>query len=248
MGKFSAEYTIGYSSLNSDLTLGFPKLMDYLQDASTQHTGAVGYRPEWFVENKQAWVLTQWDIIFHKMPKWNDVLTVETWPSSFKSFIAERSFSTETNGEPVCTALTDWIYTDLTVPRPLRPSKEMVESYGEVLPSVHERSSETIKTLENREYNLLSRREMKVGRRDIDTNNHANNLAYIIWALDDIPREIFFGGKIKRLKAAYKKECRLDDEIFIETFACTDDPNLIMTKITKPNDLLVSEIFTRWER
>ena len=246
MGKFSAEFIIRYSSLGSNLTLSFPKLMDYLQDASTQHTNHAGFRPDWFTINNQAWVITQWDVVFHKLPEWNDRLTVETWPSSFKSFVAERSFSARLNGELVCTALSDWIFTDLTVPKPLRPTKEIVEGYGDVLPSAHIRSSESVKTLETLDYTLLSRREMTVGRRDIDTNNHVNNLAYIIWAYDDIPDELFSTCEIKRLQAAYKKECRLKDRVIIETSVCKDKSDLIMTKIINPDGFVAAEVFTRW--
>ena len=63
---------------------------------------------------------------------------------------------------------------------------------------------------------------VEVKRRDLDTNNHVNNIHYIDYALDALPAEL----DVHELRVSYKKAAVLGDVIHIglhmegETYTC----------------------------
>ena len=247
MSIYSETFNIEYHLIAADLTARFPGLMFCVQEASIRHTESTDYKMQWYTDNMRGWILTNWHIEVSRMPKWNEVITVRTWPSRFKGIVADRSFEVlDAEGNRLVSAVAAWVYMDLAQRRPVKPPQDLVDGYGEVLPPIHE----TVFAIGGHEgYNLVSTREMTVTRRDTDTNEHANNVRYIEWAFDDIPEAIYASGCPATVKVAYKRECKAGDKLFLDCFVRAGlgaDAEVIISIRKNGEDAPVCEVYTTW--
>ena len=73
-------------------------------------------------------------------------------------------------------------------------------------------SFEKIHTLERIDYTD----EFKVRYDDIDVNQHVNNMNYIVWAFEALPKEFKDKNKLKKLDMVFKKEIQFGNVILSE--------------------------------
>ena len=244
MSIYETKFTIEYKTLAPDLTVRFPALMEYIQEASIRHTESTAHKMQWYADNQRGWILTTWHIRIHSLPKWNDDITVRTWPSRFKGILADRSFAAiGANGETLVSAVAAWVFMDIDAKRPVRPPQEVIDGYGEVLAPVHEGNA---KMPDMAGFETVSTRELIVARHDIDTNHHVNNVRYIEWAFDGVPADLYENRKPAEIKVAYRRECREGERLLLDCNRRGDEVATIIRKADEP-ETVVTEIYTRWE-
>jgi len=95
----------------------------------------------------------------------------------------------------------------------------------------------------------VSSHEYTATRRDIDTNNHVNNVKYLEWVFCHVPDDIFLGYRPIVLKVAYKKETKLGDKLGITIFRknINHEEAEIFALIEK-SGVTATEIYTRWRK
>ncbi len=218
---FSRIYDVDYRAVNKNLSLTLPCLMEYFQETSIKHSDSVGYPIEWFKENMEAFVLTNWHVKIFNYPKFRDKMKIMTFPIMFKGFIAERNFQAfDLDENLIAVANSKWIYLDLNNFLPKKIDKTMFESFAPFeaspLPKAY------IFKL-NEAYKLINKTSFTTKKSDIDSNMHINNTKYIFWALDMFGDEIYYSDKICELKAEYKKQCTENMTLTAELYKNNDE-------------------------
>lgn len=121
----------------------------------------------------------------------------------------------DTQGEKLARATSRWVLIDIVKRRPLRLTQELIEKYqGEPQSQAFEEE------LENMSYpkdffdteNAVKQR-YTVLRRDIDSNMHMHNLAYLDAAGELLPQQIYEEGEKNHIRISYKKEILYGEEI-----------------------------------
>ncbi len=96
---YQFESRVRYSEVDSERHLTLPAVMDYLQDCCTFQSEDMDIGVEVsLAEQKQAWVLSSWEIKVRRYPVMGEKICVETWPYAFKGFYGYRNFRI-TNGQ-----------------------------------------------------------------------------------------------------------------------------------------------------
>jgi medium-chain acyl-[acyl-carrier-protein] hydrolase len=243
MGKFSVEYTVDYQSLNADLTVTFPRFLDYLQETSIRHTDSSNYPIKWYVEQKMAWVITNWWIRITRYPTLHEKIKVSTFPTAFKGAIGERGFEAfDERGNILVKAFTNWLLVDLIENKPIRPTADMINCFGSVFEPPTSRKMDFLPISDA--YELISEREYKAVRHDIDPNNHVNNVRYVEWVFDDIPDTIYQNYQPYEIKIIYRKQCFRGEILKIQVYKKEDT---LVSLIKKANDTIVAEIYSKWK-
>ena len=67
-------------------------------------------------------------------------------------------------------------------------------------------------------------------RRDIDTNLHVNNLNYLLFAYEALPKEVFDNSDFENIDIMYKKQCLLGDQIICFYTKISDNEHIITIK------------------
>ena len=60
---------------------------------------------------------------------------------------------------------------------------------------------------------MHSEKSFDVRYSDIDTNMHVNNVKYVSWALETVPKDIVLNYELKNVKVTYEKETTYGETI-----------------------------------
>lgn len=137
------------------------------------------------------WILTAWRLEMKRRPAWRACLRTETWPRTLDGFESVRNFLVREGDEPVAEAASRWVLVSAETGRPARIRDAVRAAYqdqmgkrdvfnGVPLPHNGSTPPDTPITFET-----------VVGRRDIDTNLHVNNLHYLDYAVEALPEAVY---------------------------------------------------------
>jgi medium-chain acyl-[acyl-carrier-protein] hydrolase len=204
----------------------------------------------WYTENRRGWLVTNWSVRISGYPKLMDNIVVQTYPIHFRGAIGDRGFEAfSESGESLLVAYSTWVFADLENNKPLRPPIDIRADYGPEFPAPTERKMDfPLLTADDCPYYLDRRREFTVTRRDIDTNEHVNNVKYIEWAFDDIPEDAYKTARAREVKIIYKKQCRAGDIVLAEFYRRSDNPFSFVSlfKSADGDKAVFAEVYTLW--
>lgn len=220
---YSYQSRIRYSELDETGRLKLESLLDYFQDCSTFHSEDLGLGVEYLKERHMVWVMSSWQIVVSRYPGLGERVTVGTIPYDFKGFIGKRNFlMTDEAGERLACANTIWSLIDTESARPVKPTPEMREGYA----------MEPMLEMEYAPRKITVPQESEPGepivirKHHLDTNHHVNNGQYIRIAMDALWEE----GRIRQLRAEYKKQVYLGDVLIPYTASAGDTKQTVVLK------------------
>ena len=215
--KYTFDTRIRYSECDHRGTLTLPGIINYLQDCSTFQSEDIGFGVEKIKEQKRAWILSYWQIVVERYPKMMERVTVGTFASKFKGIIGERNFFlNDAEGRRIVSAASVWVHMDTERMRPVRPSEEEINAYGEEEPLDMEHEGRKIVLPEH----IKELESFPIRRYHIDTNEHVNNCQYVQMALEMIPADKI----IRQVRVEYRKSAVYGDVIYpklAEAVDCT---------------------------
>ena len=242
--KYNMNYRIGFGGLLPDKSLALPGFMALVQEASLFHTFSIPNAFEYYDEMNWVWVLTHWQTEIYDYPKVGDEINVSTWPVRFKGYFGERGFeAVSTGGKILLAANSNWILLDRTTHAPVRPNEFICNKYGQWFPYVLEKDFAMPKF---ESFVPLSTHHYAANRRDMDTNDHVNNIKYLEWVYCYIPDDIYRNYRPKSLKVAYKKETLLGDKLEIKLFQRKTDHHIEIFALIEKDGATATEIYTAW--
>jgi acyl-ACP thioesterase len=187
-------------------------LMQYLQEAAALHAEQLGFGVDRLNTINSYWVLSNLRIEINSLPKWNDKITVKTWPSGYNRLIATREFvAKDQNDCELFRAGSQWMVLDKGSNRPKNLFRLDLS-----LPATGEKAlSEKLKRLEPQDdYSKVDR--ISVPYSSIDLNGHVNNTEYVRWGIDALRKAFKFEGNIRSMHATYLSEVFEADELDLQ--------------------------------
>jgi medium-chain acyl-[acyl-carrier-protein] hydrolase len=208
--QFIRDYLVHYYEIDVKRKLTIPALIHYFEDIAILNSEARGYTLEYYDKTNHGFMLIKWNIKIHSMPDFNDTITIITQPYSFKRFLANRKYRVENkNGKLLAEAKTLWVFADTKTRKPDRIPEDLYlgfdtpkenEKYFEMLEDPAKLTGGTFRQ------NIV----VKIG--DLDSNDHVNNVRYIDWALESLPKGFLNKHSACDIKVNYVKELSLGDE------------------------------------
>jgi medium-chain acyl-[acyl-carrier-protein] hydrolase len=171
---------------------------------------AQGLTLAYYDNNDRGWMLYKWDIKIHSFPKFNETLRITTHPSAFKNFLANREYQIfNSSGNLLVEAQSVWMFVNTKTRRPLLVPEEMYTKFD-----VGKESGTLFYKLDELPAIANGNCTLKINIRnsDIDTNRHVNNVRYVDWAIESLPKEFTDTHTVTRIQVNYKKELNLGDE------------------------------------
>jgi medium-chain acyl-[acyl-carrier-protein] hydrolase len=222
--EYSRNYLVHYYELDAKRKLSLPSLIHYFEDLAMLNSEAEGLTLDYYDRNERGWMLFKWDIKIVRYPAFNEMITVITHPSAFKNFLANRKYKViDMNGGLLAEAQSVWLFVNTKTRRPLRVPEDMYTKFD-----VNKESELIFDKLEDLPVLTLGKHSLrtKVQNSDIDTNQHVNNVRYIEWAMESLPKDFTDNHIASRIQVNYKKELNLGDEAEI-----VSDVNLIKEEL-----------------
>jgi medium-chain acyl-[acyl-carrier-protein] hydrolase len=186
-----------------------PVVLNFFQDAARDHAGFFGFSVFDLQKKGLTWVMSRYHIKAPRYPVMGDSVEVSTWTSGRHGFFAMREFEArDAGGKLLVAATSSWMVITLDKKQPVRP--ESVVSDENVLDkrAIPDRF-EPLSKPERADKEMIFRAQL----RDLDFNNHVNNVGYIHWALEGMPADVLRSSRASEVEIVYKAEVFYGDEI-----------------------------------
>ena len=204
------DYTVRSYEVDAEGRLSILSLFNILQDSASNHADALGVSVHHLMAEDKTWVLSRMRLVIESYPRWRDRVRVHTWPSGGNRLFAFRKFAIEdARGKNLGMASSAWLVIDIAKRRPVRIAPFLQRLRPQ---DTHDGLPDAVDKLPAPASARLARR-FRVRYRDLDINQHVNNVSYIEWALESIPREQVAGAHLVDLEINFLSEAFLDDRI-----------------------------------
>jgi acyl-ACP thioesterase len=219
-------------------------LLLLLQEAATAHAHLLDIAVRFLIDNRLAWVLTRLKLEMNRWPRSGDTISVETWPHAASRLMIERRFRVwGEDGAQLGEATTMWIVMDLDRRRPVRLPPFILDALRPILSDESPASLEKIPPVETAD----RQRVFEVRYADLDMVHHVNNAAYVQWATETTPQELWQSHLPALLDVHYLAECRFGDTVESDVQDTGDGAFLhLLRRRSDGADVLRAR--TRWER
>lgn len=204
---YTFDSRIRYSEVDHRGQLTLPGLINYFQDCSTFQSEHLGVGFSDLKKRGCAWILSYWQIVVNRLPKFGEEVTTGTFATGFKGLYGNRDFvMKDRDGAFLAGAHSVWVFMDMLKGRPVKPEEADVLPYETEAPLDIEYEDRKIKLPEMSEG--LS--AFPVRKYHIDTNEHVNNGQYVQMAMECLPDDL----SVRQLRVAYKKSAVCGDMIY----------------------------------
>lgn len=204
---YSFQSKVRYSEASGDGYLSSLGIINYMQDCSTFHSETLHNGVKEMKEKHRAWILASWQIEILRRPKLGETITIETWPTGFRSAFGYRNFAIRgEDGEYAVKAYSIWIYINTDTGHPARVDEDVLNTYITEPPLEMDEGSRKVAVPKD----LTKMEPVIVRKHQIDTNGHMNNSHYLTIADEWLPED----GQLKKLSIEYKKAAMHGDAIY----------------------------------
>lgn len=205
---YAHKYLVGYSDVNKNNEMKLSRIIDMFQNIATWHSKKIGYGTKEMMQLKLAWLALVWKIKILKYPEADELVEIRTWSKVPKGLHAYRDFEIlNENGETLVLATSSWVLYSLESKRPIRLLPEIMNGYG-----IIERNALDEEISKMRDEKIIgSTFEIKIEKRDIDTNNHVNNAKYVEFLSEILPDDI----RINDIEIQYKKQTLFGEKLLL---------------------------------
>lgn len=244
-GSFREAFTVRSYEATSRARVSVQSICNYLQEAAGNHARGLGLSIEQLARDNLTWVLGMLRLELGDVPAWRDTLEVETWPSGDNGVVATRDFLLRAGEREFGRATSAWFVLDVNRRRPVRlpPS---IRGIG--LPDrdpVLRHDFPTIAMPEKFAHEV----EFRVRYSDLDMNQHVNNVRYVEWSIEGIPRNLTESRNLCELEVHFKSETVAGERIRVQTAPIDDarDGSAFVHRLTISGiDREVALVKSRW--
>ena len=195
-----------------------PTICNLLQEAASLHAASLGFGKGDFAAAGEniSWVLTRMVVKMSRYPKWEDEVTVETFPRGGRKIVAWRDFEVmDAKGGTLGVASSEWMIIDLATRK--------IHAIPEKVFAANDPANVPVLGLEpfaKFRFPVVAGSEARDVRTftamkaQIDLNGHVNNVHYISWMLE--PCESRCPAE---MEVVFRSETFAGDEVRVETAA-----------------------------
>ncbi|KIZ01379.1 fatty acyl-ACP thioesterase A [Monoraphidium neglectum] len=176
-------------------------------------------------------VATRMQIRMEAYPKWGDLVRLETFFAEDGRLCTRRDWhiTDATTGAYLGAATSTWVTINSETRKLSKLPEEVRTRWLNLSPSpprIVLPVGETKRKLEDfPEDAALVGPVVSARRTDMDPNGHINNVCYMSWALEAVPRHVYNGYHLREVEMDFKAECHAGDLVEVLGHPLTDTSN-----------------------
>lgn len=208
--KHREEYKVDFDALDFTGKLSLYGLSGYMQIIAANHASIFGVNFYKNLDNPSYyWIVSKVKYVMNRYPKWEDVITLETYPGGYDKLYAVRKFDIyDQSDNQLGYIIGDYILMDMERKRPV----QIKGSKGAL--SILDFPYEGEKLAKIRIPEEVIKSEIrKAYYSEMDLNGHMNNSHYVKWALDMLPIEYFKTHEVRSLEINYNAAIEYGAEV-----------------------------------
>ena len=205
-----------------------PTICNFLQEAASMNAETLGFSKTDFDSAGEniSWVLTRLVVRMDRYPKWEDEISVETFPRGGRKIVAWRDFEIfDTAGARIGAASSEWMLIDLATRRIVAvPESVFAAADPADAPVLGEMPFTKFKFPASSGAQPLAFRAQKS---HIDLNGHVNNVHYIEWMLEPCA-----DAHPSEMEVVFRSETFAGDDVLV---ACAAEPERTYHRVHAPS-------------
>jgi acyl-ACP thioesterase len=209
---WNESFLIRSYDIDSEGLAALPALCRFMQEAALNHAAHLGIGLSHLRVKDLLWVLARQRITIHQFPRLAESITIRTEPTGKDRLFCYRDFAIlDGAGRTIGAAHTVWFIMGRRDKKPRRPDSYFTVRFGDG-------GEGTVPTkLRKLPEPMISGvpSEIRVTYRDLDMNEHVNNIRYIEWIIDSFPLEFMRAHALEELEINYVAEALYGDLIFL---------------------------------
>jgi medium-chain acyl-[acyl-carrier-protein] hydrolase len=206
------DFRLRYSEVDDRGELTPVSLLNILEETASSHCDESGWGVFRLMREGYGWVLLRGGFEMARYPRYREDFGVETWISKSRRFEAYRENRiVSSTGETLGTARALWLFYDIAKRRPASIFEDILKAWtpGGQAASAMDLSEVNGPTPSPVAESRKADPDFAVRKADIDTNGHVNNVVYLSWALEALPKATREGSYLSSLRGQFKRELRL---------------------------------------
>lgn len=184
------------------------------QDVASHHATILDIDDFSLLEKDNAlWVVSKTKVKINELPRWNDEISVRTWPMGAEGVRCNRCYQVIKDGKVMINGITEWVIIDATT-RMLR--KVETTSYPNDIDWITEKSvEERFRRFKDdfTDEDFVYKRLVRSG--DIDVTHHTNNVTYITMLLDTFSVKELESKQWEDIEVSYLNESLEGENLLI---------------------------------
>lgn len=225
----SKDWEINFTQCNPNGYLKYTDLCNLIQLTAAAHSELGGISFSDMQAFNQAWVLSRMRIEISELPKWKDVITINTWINSLENSRSIRAIEVILNGRKIIGSETFWVVFNTKIRRP--EELKLPISHFELFQKRKATDISLSKIIVEDSVEKINEKEVVLS--DLDIVNHVNNVKYLEWCLDYVTPELILNQKIKSIEMNFLKELSLKDLVQINRHENAKRIQFTISKETK---------------
>ncbi len=223
MTKYSKEFTIRSYESNRFGNASLSSIFNFLIEIAWEHAQILDWGFDTLKSNNYFWVLSRIYIEIEKYPKWQDKVTVETWPTGTKSIYALREYDVKNEqGEVIIRSGSDWLILDMDTKRIIRPDL-LTNNFQQLAQARICRYPEKIKPNTGKDNLNFS----PVLFTDLDINQHFNSVKFVERALNSYGINFLNNHEVGKIEVNYLKEGLPEDSLAISLAKISENEDML---------------------
>ena len=209
---YSKEVLVRYSEMDYHKLLKPSAFLNFLQDVATvaADKGKFGYN-EVYPRNL-GWFLLKYHMEFNNYPQNVENLLIKTEARGYNKLFAHRDFDIYSEGNLLGRVISYWTLVNIEDKSMHAPNEIFPDKFNKVEKREDDLNFSKVHVPERIDYT----EEFKVRFDDIDVNMHVNNMNYIVWAFEALPKSFRDEYKPRIIDMVYKKEIQYGNTVLSE--------------------------------
>lgn len=176
------------------------------------------------MRHRLIWVVTRMHVEVDRYPVWGDMVEIDSWVAAEGKNGMRRDFIVRdyNSGEVIARATSTWVMMNQDTRRLSKMPKEVLAEISPYFLSktcVKADPCQKIKKLDDSTA-PYSRSDLVPRLRDMDMNQHVNNVKYISWVLESVPQSLLVAHELASMTLEYRRECTPAD--VVQSLSCPD--------------------------
>ncbi|MCR8969497.1 acyl-ACP thioesterase domain-containing protein [Facklamia sp. 7083-14-GEN3] len=195
----------------------FTKLLEAILETSTNHEQFNQFdQTDTILGQDESWVITQNVCIVNQLPRYGDIIEIKTKIIQANRFLLERWFEIRSKDHLLLECQIQFAVINLKTRKMGRINHKMLEELKLI---DHNQHVKKIKLTFPEDITFCQENDQVIIDKDIDFNNHVNNLVYINWSISNLPIWLQNNYYIKNLAIKYGRELLREHQVKIRTEA-----------------------------
>jgi len=208
---FEQDFEINFVQCYPNTALKYTDLCHIFQITAGIHADLGGISFSDMQVHHQAWVMSKMLLEIQELPKWKDKVTVKTWIKSLENSRSIRCLELYSGTKKLVGCETYWAVINTQTRRP----ENLALPHDHFMKFPDKNATEgTFKKI-NIATPFEKSTPYQIQLSDLDIVNHANNVKYLEWCLNQIEPKFIFKQQIKSLEMNFMKELNFKDTVEI---------------------------------